>query len=184
MRSNCSISRIVIIAVFVLLPVLTIAQSAKQDSLWKPFANFIGQWTGKGGGESGEGNFERSYKFIFNKRYIEVKNKSVYPPSQNYPKGEIHEDLGYISYDKLRNTFVLRQFHVEGFVNQYKLESISDDGKKIVFASEAIENIKEGWRAKESYQIFSESEFSETFELAPPQKEFGVYSKVTLKRID
>ena len=36
---------------------------------------------------------------------------------------------------------MLRQFHIEGFVNQYKLESISADGKTIVFISEAIENI-------------------------------------------
>jgi hypothetical protein len=112
-----------------------------------------------------------------------VKNKSTYEPQEKNPKGEVHEDIGYISYDRMRKKFVLRQFHVEGFVNQFALDSISSDGKTIVFLSEAIENIPAGWRAKETYHIASENEFTETFELAPLGKEFEVYSKVTLKRV-
>lgn len=180
--SGLSILKKTIIFIILLSPVICFGQTTKQDSLWKPFQSFIGQWSGKGGGEPGEGTYQRSYQFLFNKKYIEVKNKSVYPPSANNPDGEVHEDIGYISFDKLRNTFILRQFHSEGFVNQYKLDSISADGKSIVFVSEAIENIKPGWRAKESYQIMGAKEISETFELAAPQKEFEVYSKVILKK--
>lgn len=95
----------------------------------------------------------------------------------------MHEDHGFISYDKGRKTFVLRQFHIEGFVNQFKIESISLDGKTIVFISEGIENIPTGYRAKESYQIISENEFVEIFELAEPGKEFELYSKATLRRV-
>jgi hypothetical protein len=182
MTSTHSVCKKTIIVIILLFPILSFGQTSKQDSTWKPFQCFIGDWTGKGGGESGQGTYERSYKFIFDKKYIEVKNKSVYPPTANNPKGEIHEDIGYISFDKLRNVFILRQFHKEGFVNQYKLDSISTDGKRIVFTSEAIENIKTGWRAKETYQIFGDKEISETFELAPPQKEFEAYSKVLLKK--
>lgn len=170
--------------VILLFPVLAYGQTTIQDSIWKHLQFFIGSWTGEGGGEPGEGNYERKYQFIFNNNFIEVKNKSVFPPSDNNPKGEVHEDIGYISFDKLRNTFVLRQFHIEGFVNQYKLDSLSTDGKRIVFISESIENIKTGWRAKETYQILGDKEFMETFELAPPNKEFEVCSKVTLKKTD
>ncbi len=182
MMANNIINRKTIFIVLLLLPVLSFGQTTKQDSIWKPLKFLVGSWIGKGGGDPGEGTYERSYQFIFNKKYIEVKNKSVYPSSTDNPKGEIHEDIGYISFDKLRNTFVLRQFHIEGFVNQYKLDSISDDGKRIVFISESIENIKSGWRAKETYEILGDNEFTETFELAPPDKEFEVYSKVTLKK--
>ncbi len=122
--------------------------------------------------------------FIFNNKFIEVHNKFTYPPSVDNPKGEVHEDAGYISYDKYRSTFILRQFHIEGFVNQYKLDSISTDGKRIVFISESIENIKAGWRAKETYQITGDKDFTETFELAPPDKPFEVYSKVKLTKTD
>ena len=61
-------------------------------------------------------------------------------------------------YDKARKTMVLRQFHIEGFVNQYVSEPISDP-KTMVFVSEAIENIAPGWRAKEIYRIYGEDEF-------------------------
>lgn len=184
MNSNNRFYAKILFVVILLMPLFAFSQTTKQDSLWKPFDSFIGVWTGKGGGQPGEGDYERSYKFIFNKKFIEVKNKSVYPPSKDNPKGEVHEDLGYISYDKIRKSFILRQFHIEGFVNQYKLDSISEDGKTIVFISEAIENIKPGWRAKETYQLISDKEISETFELAAPQKEFEIYTKVMLKKKD
>ncbi len=160
-----------------------LAQMTKQDSIWLPLRVFIGSWEGKGGGEPGIGDYARSYQFVLNKKYIEVKNKSMYPPNKDNPNGQVHEDWGYFSYDRARRTFILRQFHIEGFVNQYKLDSISADGKKLVFVSEAIENIPPGWRAKETYEVLSEDQIRETFELAEPNKPFAVYSKVTLNRV-
>jgi len=167
---------------FLLIPSLSFAQTTKQDSLWMPFRWFAGTWLGDSEGQPGNGKYERNYTIIFNKKFIEVRNTSTYPPSQQNPKGEVHEDIGFISYDRARKAFVLRQFHIEGFVNQYKLESISQNGKTIVFISEAIENIPAGFRAKETYKITGENEFTEIFEIAEPGKEFEVYSKATLKR--
>ncbi|MGH9939978.1 MAG: hypothetical protein ACREAM_27365, partial [Blastocatellia bacterium] len=94
------------------------------------------------------------------------------------------------SYDRARKQFVLRQFHVEGFVNQYALASAKTDGKPdgetdgktLIFTTESIENIPPGWRARETYKIISEEEFIEVFELAAPGKEFQVYSENHLKR--
>ena len=172
-----------IIPFLLLIPTLSFSQVTKQDSLWAPFRWFAGEWTGDSEGQPGKGKYERIYEVIFNKKFIEVKNKSTYPPTQENPKGEVHEDHGFISYDRARKTFVLRQFHTEGFVNQYRLESISPDSKTIIFISESIENIPAGYRAKETYKINSENEFVEIFELAEPGKEFEVYSKATLKRV-
>lgn len=171
-----------ILIILLLFPLVSFSQT-KQDSLWMPFKGFIGKWEGASDGQPGKGKYERTYTFVLNKKFIEVMNRSTYPPSQQNPKGEVHEDHGFISYDKGRKTFVLRQFHIEGFVNQYKIESISPDRRTIVFISEAIENIPAGFRAKETYHIISADEFTETFELAEPGKEFEVYSKATLKRV-
>ena len=173
--------RKLVILLLITLPLIGVAQTPKPEDVWQPLNVFLGNWKGHGAGEPGKGKYERSYRFILNKKFIEIKNTSSWLPTDQNPKGEVHEDLGYLSYDRIRHAFVLRQFHVESFVNQYKLESISADGKKIVFISEAIENIGVGWRAKESYQILGENEFTETFELAPPNKEFEVYSAATLK---
>ena len=124
-----------------LLPTLVNAQMSKSDSLWLPLKPLIGKWKGTGEGPDGKGDYERTYQFVLNNKYIELRNKTVYPATKERPKGYVHEDYGIISYDKSRKKFVLRQFHSEGFVNQYVLESISADGKTIVFVTESIENI-------------------------------------------
>jgi hypothetical protein len=87
------------------------------------------------------------------------------------------------SYDRTLKKIVLRQFHVEGFVNEYTLDSIAPDGKLLEFTTVRIENIPAGWRAKESLRVLSPDEFVETFSLAPPGKDFAVYSETRLKRV-
>lgn len=182
-RIHNSLIGLTILVVAAIVPTYGSAQTSKQDSLWLPFKVFPGEWRGTGEGSPGVGKYERSYQFVLNKKFIEVRNKSTYPPSDKKPVGEIHEDWGYFSYDKLRRAFVLRQFHIEGFVNQYKLESISEDETKIVFVSEAIENIPAGWRGRETYELLGNDRIQETFELAAPGKEFEVYSRATLNRV-
>ena len=125
---------------------------------------------------------ERSYEFVLNGKFLAARNKSVYAPQEANPNGETHEDRGMISFDRARKKFIFRQFHVEGYVSQYAAESIEEGAKRIVFVSEAIENIPPGWRARETYTILSADEFTETFELAEPGKDFEVYSEARLKR--
>jgi hypothetical protein len=76
---------------------------------------------------------------------------------------------------------VFRQFHSEGFVNQYVLESISPDGKTITFVTESIENIPVGWRGKETYTVTA-TDLSEDFQLAEPDKDFAPYTKAQFKK--
>ncbi len=149
---------------------------------WTIFSFLIGGWHGTGSGQPGSGQYERSYEIILDEQFIYVRNKSIYPPQAKNPQGEVHEDWGFISYDKLRRTYLLRQFHAEGFVNQYLLESVSGDSRMLVFTSESIENIQPGWRAKETWRLISPDVFNETFELAAPGKEYEVYTECTLSR--
>jgi len=62
------------------------------------------------------------------------------------------------------------------------LDSLSSDGKTFVFVTESIENISSGWRARGTYRILNENEFTETFELAAPDKDFEVYIENHFKR--
>jgi len=170
-----------ILVLIVLIPTFASAQLSKSDSLWLPLKPLIGKWKGTGEGPDGKGEYERTYQFVLNGKFIEVRNKGVYAATKENPKGYIHEDHGYISYDKSRKKFVFRQFHGEGFVNQYVLESISPDGKTITFVTESIENIPAGWRARESYMV-SDTELTEDFQLAEPGKEFEPYTKAHFKK--
>ena len=120
---------------------------------------------------------ERTYKFVLNGKFLHIQNRSVYEPQAKSPKGEVHEDWGLLSFDKARKQFVLRQFHVEGFVNQYIQTSVAPDGKSISLTTEQIENIPAGWRARETYRILSPDQFVEVFELAEPGKDFEIYTE-------
>lgn len=149
---------------------------------FNPVRQFIGNWEGDSQGKPGVGKMEREYVFVLRDRFVRVSNKAVYPPQSKNPKGETHEDLGFIGNDRALKKLVFRQFHVEGFVVQYSLESISEDGRSFVFTSTAIENIPQGWRARESYRFLSNDEFVETFALAGPGKEFETYSETRFRR--
>ena len=153
------------------------------DDLWAPLRFLVGNWTGIGAGEPGLSTVTRSYQFVLGGRFLECRNRSVYAPQEKNPQGETHEDLGLFSYDKARGYFVLRQFHVEGFVNQYVREKPVPEGQPLCFTTEAIENIPAGWQARETYSLLGPDEFVEVFELAPPGGEFALYSKSQLQRL-
>jgi hypothetical protein len=151
---------------------------------WQPLCILIGRWEGEVKGEPGTGESDREYSFVLNERFIHIENRSMYPPQEKNPKGEKHEDIGFFSYDKSAKKFILRQFHIEGFVNQFEAKGISEDGRTIVFVSTAIENIVPHWRARETYRILSDNEFVETFALAEPNHDFKTYSETHFHRVN
>lgn len=154
--------------------------AAPAQDVWQPLRFLVGSWRGVGKGEPGVSSVERTCEFVLNARYIHCRNSSEWVPTEKNPKGEHHQDWGFISFDKARKQFVLRQFHVEGFVNQYTARAVGPS--MIDFETEAIENIPAGWRARERWRIVSGDEFVESFELAPPGKDFAPYSEIRFKR--
>ncbi len=158
------------------------AQTKAEPDRFEAFRFFLGAWEGEGEGKPGKSRMSREYALVLDGRFIEVKNRSVYASQEKNP-GEDHRDIGYISFDSARGKHVLRQFHVEGFVNQYVHESTSEDGKTLTFVSEAIENIPPGWRARETYVLTGPDQLTERFELAEPGKDFELYSEARLRRV-
>jgi len=74
----------------------------------------------------------------------------------------------------------LASIHVEGFVDQFVLQSESPG--EIVFVSESIENIPSRWRARETYRVVGPDEFVERFDIAEPGKDFEPYSETRFHR--
>jgi len=149
----------------------------------EPLKVFLGKWAGEVEGNPGKGTVERTYAFALRERFIEIRNRSTYPPQEKNPKGEVHEDIGYLSYDRGAKAFALRQFHVEGFVNQFLSVPYEGAGAAFRFVTTSIENIPPGWRARETYTFSGENEFTEVFELAGPDAEFEIYSTTRFRRV-
>ena len=156
------------------------AQDVASKQPLAPLDFLIGRWEGSSEGQPGQAQVRREYTRVLSDKFIRVQNQSTYKPQEKNPKGEVHEDVGMFSFDTARQRLVLRQFHTEGFVNQY-VHDPAQTGK-LVFTTEAIENIPAGWRARETYIAHGADEFEELFELAGPGQSFELYSHARLKR--
>lgn len=152
--------------------------AAQPSDPFQEVAFLIGQWEGTSEGQPGNGTVRRDYERVLHGKFIRVQNTSTYAPQPKNPKGEVHHDVGYFSRDGARKRLMLRQFHGEGFVNQY----VQEPGT-LVFVSEAIENIPSGYRARETYVSLGPDVFEETFELAEPGKNWEIYSRAKFRRV-
>ncbi len=158
--------------------------AAAPADVWAPFRIFVGTWKGAGEGTPGSNSGVQTFAFILRETFLQVQNKTTIAPSAEDPRGQVHEDMGVFSYDKTRQKYVLRQFHVEGFVNQYVLESLpAAAGQPFVFVSESIENLPAGLRARLTYRFLDSDSYEQTFDLAKPGQEFTCYSKGVMKRV-
>lgn len=160
---------------------IPLADEPKPDP-WAQVRFLEGEWDGVSEGESGAGTVHRTYAFVLKSRFLHERNVSTYPPRDGNQAGEVHEHWGFLSYDRGRKSLVFRQFHQEGFVNQYVLNADSSSASRIRFDSENFENFDNTWRARETYDIISADEFVETFELGAPGDSLQVYSRNHFKR--
>ena len=160
----------------------TLTAAAQDPSPFEPVRFLVGSWDGTASGQAGDGTVKRSYEWAMNGRFIHERNVSTYAAQAKNPKDEVHEHWSMISYDRARKALVLRQFHVEGFVNQYALDAASSTATRLVFESENFENFSNRWRARETYEVLGPDEFTETFELAAPDKPLEVYSTNRFRR--
>jgi hypothetical protein len=148
---------------------------------WGRVRFLLGTWEGTASGEPGKGTVERTYTLVLGGQFIEEHNTSRYEAKPGR-KPEIHHHRGFLSYDKVRKTFMLRHFHEEGFVNLYALDEGRSMAGYLIFDSVTFENFDNEWKARESYDVISADEFVEIFELAEPGKDFVEYSRSHFKR--
>jgi hypothetical protein len=107
-----------ILVLIVLLPILVAAQTDQKKDIWEPLKFLEGTWKGE---DPGLSKVSQVYKFVLNGKFLHMKTRSVFEPTEKNPKGEVHEDFGIFSYDQGRKTFVMRGFYVEGFVNTSRM---------------------------------------------------------------
>lgn len=163
----------------IMLPFLVVAQTQGKDDIWASFKFLEGKWTDE---KPGVSKVTQVYEFIFNRKYLQMRTRAVFEPTEKSPKGEVHEDLGIFSYDQVRKTFVFRQFHIEGFVIQYILEKRDERINELTFISEQIENAPSGTKAKEAFKFINEDEIEQSFYVAWPNKDYACFALNKLKR--
>src|SRR5262245_5379406 len=124
-------ARNILASVALVCSAAVVAADAPKPDPWAPVRFLVGHWEGTAAGQPGNGTVVRSYEFVLKDRFIHERNTSTYPPQEKNPRGEIHDHWGFISYDRGRKTLVLRQFHQEGFVNQFVLNAAASSENKL-----------------------------------------------------
>jgi uncharacterized damage-inducible protein DinB len=161
--------------VFFVMLAAAAAFGQQPDARWERLRTLAGRWEGTAEGKPGSGRTVREYRLDLNGRVLSGTNTVTYAK-------ETHEDRSVFSYDRGRKEIALRQFHGEGFVNEYRTAGAAS-ADSIQFTSFAIDNIADGWRARETYTFRGPDEVIEVFELAAPGKDFETYSRATLRRV-
>jgi len=162
--------------------VLALEVCAQTDP-WTTLRSLEGKWEGPIWGKPGKGTSTRVFRLELNGHFLSQRNQCVFEAKSADAKPAVHEDFSMLNYDANQKKIVWRQFHSEGFLHEYILDSTSDDGKTLDFVSTSMENMPPGFRAKERYRLVASGELEATFWLALPGKDFEVYTQALLKRV-
>ncbi len=154
---------------------------AKSDS-WAAVIFLVGTWQGTTEGPAGEGSVSREYRLVLGDHFIRETSATAYSAKAGEPASTT-EQWSYLSFDRGRNRFVVRQFRGEGYVFELVLDPAQSVGKKLVFESARLENFRNKWHARLTFEPKGADQFIETFEFAPPDSHYELYSRTRLKRI-
>ena len=171
------------ITLVVLGLILTSGVSFGQTNSFDKIKFILGEWHGTGSGFGNEkSRIESSFQLVMDEKYIEVKNESIFEPTEKKPEGEHHIDKGFISYDKNRDLIIYRQFNKEGYVNQYLLNDTLSNDSILVFETEMIENFVPGGKARWTIKKKSETQIETIFDVSFPNKKYSCFGISKLKK--
>jgi hypothetical protein len=146
---------------------------------WATYRMLTGKWEGQLDDRFGQGSAQRKYELIYDDQFLVGRHTSVRLPQELSPQGDFHRELSIYSFDVGRNTVVLRQFIIEGFVLQFTCDS---KPTRLVCVSENIENGPE-MRARLTIEFENKFRFSEKFELAGPGEDLQLLTAITFTRV-
>ncbi|MXW71385.1 MAG: hypothetical protein F4Y71_03135 [Acidobacteria bacterium] len=151
-------------------------QNWGESERWAAFEFFAGEWVGEETATFGEGRGERTYELVLQDAYLLSRNRSVFPPHDGLPEGDVHDDWTVMSFDRDRDTYVLRQFNSEGYVNTFVLDAASSPPERMIFVLEESENAR-GTRATLTLTQIDANAFEEVFDLTLP----GATESITIR---
>lgn len=155
--------RVSLLLVFALL--LT-SPSCAENPNWGPLNFYLGEWQAEGSGQIGKSKAVVSFQKDLQGEVIIRRNRNEYGDKK------IHEDLLIIRYDpKDTAHFMADNYDNEGHVVRYDCKA---EDKKLVFTSIAGEP---GLRFRMTLEPRDKDRFNTKFEIAPPGKEFNVYTE-------
>jgi hypothetical protein len=155
------------------------AAGRSEKNVWKPFHPLVGTWSGTGSGFGSESDVTHQWNFAIGGQFLQLRTTSIARNGDG--AADVHEDVGFLSYDTDRSSFVFRQFVSEGFVNTFDVTLEHGDTLTIVFGARASESAG-GMRARMTLEFISDDEYEMVLELAGPGRSFSPCRSMRLKK--
>jgi hypothetical protein len=147
---------------------------------WMPFRYLVGVWEGVGEGFGAESNVRHHWQFVIENKFIRLQTRSIATAEDG--SQELHEDVGYLSYDADDRRFVFRQFLSEGYVNTYDVTVGAGDRQSIEFAYRHAESAG-GMRARMHLVFVGNNDYEMVLDLANPGEDFVACQLMRMKKV-
>jgi len=154
----------IILAGIVIFCVQLSAQQSSSKPDWSAFQFLLGEWTGEGSGDPGQGNGSFTFSLELQDQIIVRRNQSDYPETKTHAAFS-HNDLMVIYPESGKPSSAI-YFDNEGHTIQYKT-NIAENGKSIIFTSDSLPAKP---RFQLTYNSISNASLLITFKIAPPSK--------------
>jgi hypothetical protein len=166
--------RIKVILTLVFTGIL-LTTSGQQKDIWKNWNWLMGEWTGEGSGQPGQGGGTFTFSPDLNKNILVRRSHSEYPAAENRPK-VIHDDLMIIYPDQTGIPAKAIYFDNEGHTIEY---SIVYAGGSIVLTSQKTTGVP---IFRLTYTLPDKDTVNTKFEMSQDGINFMVYVEGNSKR--
>jgi len=161
----------------------SVLRSGEKEDTWQVFKPLVGEWKGDGAGFGDVTDVTHLWDLVLQGKYLRLRTKSV---SRKEGKSvelqeEIHEDVGFLSWDTDRKSFVFRQFLSEGFINTFDVTINSEKPLMMIFGHRETES-GGGMRAQMTLSFTGDTKYDMVLDLAGPGKEFSPCQQIHMKK--
>lgn len=177
-----------LLLILVLIVPLALAAKDKHPSTYRiplpPKPDFsslewlVGNWTGQMLKNSPQGQIHLSVSFDVDHRIMVFREKISLAATQEIPATR-ESSIGILSSAPSGHSFQLQVYSSTGFINRYR---VTVEGSEIDFTPAGGIQPLPGWLKRRTIQRSDVDGFTETVQLAPPQKPFFNYYTVAFIR--
>lgn len=148
---------------------------------WAPVRALEGTWAGQGEGFGQTSDVTHEWRFVMGGSFLRLETRSV--TNSGTGNGEVHEDVGYVSWSDDDSVLRFRQFLSEGYVNTYRVEVAVDRERTLNFEPEASEGAG-GMLARLTFTFLTDDSYEAVLQLGRKGQEFKACQTMLMHRVE